>query len=378
VSESRRGLGLRALALGAGALFALALAEAALRVLRPERLATIEYPCFYEPDAELGFRYRPSASGRVAGHFEIENLAVTNSLGFYDDEPLPAGEASPRILAVGDSFTAAMNVPRGDVWTAVLERRLRASGWPRADVVNLGLDGTGSDVHAALLAREIPRFRPDVVVLAFFANDFGDVLNGKFTRECHRGFVLSYQTPDQRRALASRVDAHLARGWQRFAFERSYLVRLATLASEGPRSLHHIQFAQPSAQELGVDEARRRAREPELERALDALARIARECRCRFVVAPVPAKSELGGSLRVFRERAAGRGFEILEVTPGIERELAARGLAPRDLFFVHDAHLGPLGNELFGAAVAEGLEPGLARLRAGDGAPRAAARPQL
>jgi hypothetical protein len=365
VSSPRRRFGIRALSLIMGTLLALGLGEALLRIARPERLATIEYPCFYEPDPELGFRYRPNASGRVAGHFEIENVAVTNSLGFYDDEPLAAGAASPRILAVGDSFTAAMNVPRSAVWTAVLERRLRASGWPQADVVNLGIDGTGTDVHAALIERELPRFRPDVVVLAFFGNDFADVLNGRFARECHRGFVLSYQSEAQRGELRARVDAHLAHGLHRFSYAHVYLVRLATLALEGPRSLHHIQFVQPSAAELGVDAASRRQREPALERALAALERSARDCGCRFVVAPVPAKAGLAGSLRVFRERAAGRSFEILDVAPVIQRALDERGLALEDLFFEHDAHLDALGNELFGAAVFELLAPGLARSRA-------------
>ena len=369
MSNPARGYGLRALSLSAGALLALGLGEALLRVARPERLATIEYPCFYEPDATLGFHYRSNASGRVAGHFEIENLAVTNSLGFYDDEPLPAGEASPRILAVGDSFTAAMNVPRGEVWTAVLERQLREAGWPRADVVNLGLDGTGTDVHAALIARELPRLRPDVVVLAFFGNDFADVLNGRFERECYRGWVLSYQSQRQRGALRARVDAHLTHGLHRFLFDHLYLARLLTLAIEGPRSLHHVQFVQPSAAELGIDATTRRRRASALDRALDDLERIARSCRCRFVVAPVPAKVGLAGSLQVFRGRTPGRAFEILDVAPVMQRMLDERGLALPDLFFVHDAHLDPLGNELFGRAVFELLAPGLSR-------PRAAAPP--
>ncbi len=365
-----RGRWLRALSLLAGAAFALGLGEAWLRVARPEQLARIEYPCFYEPDAALGFRYQPNASGRVAGHFEIENVAVTNSLGFYDDEPLAAGAANPRILAVGDSFTAAMNVPRSEVWTGVLERRLRAAGWPSADVVNLGIDGTGTDVHAALIERELSRFAPDIVVLAFFGNDFTDVLNGRFERECHRGWVLAYQNQGQRRALRARVDAHLAHSLHRFLFDHVFLVRLLTLAVEGGRSLHHIQFVQPSAAELGIDDATRQRRAPDLARALSDLERIARSCGCRFVVAPVPAKVGLEGSGEVFRGRTRAGAFEILDVAPVLRRRLDERGLALPDLFFVHDAHLAVLGNELFGEAVFELLEPGLPR-------PHSAAKPK-
>jgi hypothetical protein len=117
---------------------------------------------------------------------------------------------------------------------------------------------------------------------------------------------------------------------------------------------------QPSAAELGIDDAVRRARQPAIERALDALERVARGCDCRFVVAPVPARIGLAGSLDVFRSRTRGRSFEILDVAPLLQRELEARRLTLADLFFVHDAHLNALGNELFGAAVFERLAPGL------------------
>ena len=256
-----------------------------------------------------------------------------------------------------------MNVPRSAVWTAVLERRLREAGWPQADVVNLGLDGTGTDVHAALLERELPRLRPDVVVLAFFGNDFDDVLNGRFERECYRGWVLSYQSERQRDELRARVDAHLTHGVHRFWFDQLYLVRLLTLAVEGPRSLYHIQFVQPSAAELGVDDAVRRGREPAIERALDALERIARSCDCRFVVAPVPAKAGLAGSLEVFRSRTARpRVRDPRRCARARSASSDERRLALPDLFFVHDAHLNALGNELFGAAVFELLAPELPR----------------
>ena len=114
----QRGFQLAALLLGVVA--ALLLGELALRLARPAGLSRILYPCFYEPDPHWGFRYRPNARGVVAGHFEIHNEVETNSLGFYDDEPLASEAVGLRVLAVGDSFTAAMNVPKSQVWTSVL------------------------------------------------------------------------------------------------------------------------------------------------------------------------------------------------------------------------------------------------------------------
>ena len=172
-----------------------------------------------------------------------------------------------------------MNVPRDAVWTAVLERELRARGFPSADVVNLGLDGSGTDVHVELIRQYVPRFEPQVVVLAFFANDFQDTLNGRFERECYRDYVLSYQTPAQRDSLRERVDAHQAKRLQRFAVSHSYLARLVQLAAADPLDPHHIEFLQPRASELGITEALRKSRRPQLARALGDLEQLARSCR---------------------------------------------------------------------------------------------------
>ena len=98
---------LRTAGLGlAASVLALGLGEMALRVLEPPAASIIDYPCIYAPDERFGFRYQPSAVGRVAGHFEIDNTVQMNSLGFHDAEPLPPGTSDWVVFAVGDSFTA--------------------------------------------------------------------------------------------------------------------------------------------------------------------------------------------------------------------------------------------------------------------------------
>ena len=335
---------------------ALAAAEFFLRWLEPPAASRILYPCVYEPDAELGFRYRAGASGRVAGHFEIDNPVELNSLGFYDAEPLDADEVDLRVLAVGDSFTAAMNVPRPDVWTAVLESELRRHGHPRADVVNLGIDGTGSDVHLALLRRYVPRFRPDVAIVAFFANDVDDVLDGRFARECHAGYVLAYQTRAQRDALRARVDAHLERSALRWAFERSYLVRLALNLAQGPHNLFRLGFVAPRRAELERGPRVLARRRLALRRSFEGLEALGRDCACRLLIVPVPARRDLAASLRVLQSQIGSLELEVVDVLPHMVRALERDGRAPSDLFFVHDNHLNAYGNRLFGWAVARAL----------------------
>jgi lysophospholipase L1-like esterase len=350
-APTQRGIPL--LALLAGTALALAGGEALLRFLRPPQLAIVRYPCIYRPDPELGFRYVPGSSGRVAAHFEIDNPVAINSQGFYDDEPA-LGDPPLRVLAAGDSFTAAMNVPIDRVWTSVAERALREAGRAGADVVNLGIDGTGTDVHAALLRESAERFAPDAIVLAFFANDVEDVLRGRFERECHSGFVLSYQTPAQRDALRARIDAHRDRRIPILLYQSSYLVRLASAPFLPRSSPFRMEFQQPARAELG--EPDRAAGRERLRAALADFEALAAACGCRVLVAPVPPRSDPRGSLAMWGRIAGGLSLEVVDVLPALERALAARGLRHADLYFEHDNHLNALGNELYGRAVAEAL----------------------
>jgi lysophospholipase L1-like esterase len=352
----RRGFQLTALLLGVAA--AGLLGEALLRFVRPPALSAIRYPCFYEPDAELGFRYRPHAHGVVAGHFEIDNEVATNSLGFYDDEPLAPDEVGLRVLAFGDSFTAALNVPQSEVWTSVLERELRARGRTRADVVNLGLDGTGTDVHLALMREFVPRLRPDVVVLAFFANDFGDVLNGRFERECYRDYVLSYQSAAQRAGLRARVDAHLEGRLRRWLHDHVYLARLLAAPFLPPLNPYRIQFLQPRRSELAIDDALRAQRRTEWDRTLTDLEALAAACACRLLVAPVPPRSQADGSLAMWHRQAGARALEVVDLLPAMQALARESGLAHPDLYFEHDNHLNTVGNAIYARALANHLEP--------------------
>ncbi len=348
-----RSLATAGLALAASVL-ALGLAESTLRVLAPPAASIIDYPCIYSPDERFGFRYRPGAVGHVAGHFEIDNTVQMNSLGFHDAEPLPPGASDLVVLAVGDSFTAGLNLPRDQVWTAVLERELRALGFASADVINLGLDGTGTDVHLDLLRAHAPAFPPRVVIVAFYANDPDDVAHGRFTRECHRGYVLSYQSELQRAVLEQRVDDHLERRLAGWAFDHSYGVRLVVHALQGPLNLFRLRFVQTRRADLGIDEARVREQAAQLRAAFAGLEAFARECDCRVVIAPVPPRRSLDGSRRVLGRWLGDAALPVVDVVPAMERMLAEDGRTPADLFWVHDNHLNAYGNRLFARALAQ------------------------
>src|SRR5204863_7405009 len=80
-----------------------------------------------------------------------------------------------RVLALGDSHTQGYEARQDATFSAVLERYLRRHG-VRAEVLNTGVSGFSTAEELAFLENEGYRYQPDVVVLAFYANDFEDNL----------------------------------------------------------------------------------------------------------------------------------------------------------------------------------------------------------
>ncbi len=153
-----------------GILVALAALEGGLRVqyrLLPPPLE--EEHRFWQYDPLLGWAKTPDAEGSFVG-YEFRTHVKINSHGLRDDEfprEKPAGEY--RILALGDSFTVELEVEKEQAWTEVLEELL---GTERAvQVINAGTRGYGSDQELLFLREQGLKYAPDLVVVAFFAND---------------------------------------------------------------------------------------------------------------------------------------------------------------------------------------------------------------
>jgi lysophospholipase L1-like esterase len=342
-----------------GLLASAGIGEAALRWVRPRAASEIHQPEIYEEDVLLGFRYRAGATGRVRRSFEIDERVRINSGGFPGPEPAAERGPGPRIAVVGDSFTAALYLDSPRRWLRVLERELRRRGLAGAELVNLGLDGTGTDVHLDIVRREWSRLRPDAVLLAFYGNDVEDVEHGRFRREGHRGYVLAYQTDSQRGELRRQVDGfedHPLAGLLHRSFDHSYLVRAIVFALGGEHNLLRVNFRRPRLAEVLAARRERGATAPPLSAVFDDFDSLAEELGFALYVAPVPAKVDLHGSARMLARHVPRLDARLIDANPRIERELARRGLEAMDLFWRHDNHLNALGNEVFGRALAKPL----------------------
>ncbi|MCX7670732.1 MAG: GDSL-type esterase/lipase family protein, partial [Anaerolineae bacterium] len=83
-----------------------------------------------------------------------------------------------RILLLGDSYVEGLRVPLEQTFGKVLEARLNAgaSASLRYEVINAGVSGWGTDQQLLWWRAEGIKYRPDLVVLAFFpGNDFQNV-----------------------------------------------------------------------------------------------------------------------------------------------------------------------------------------------------------
>lgn len=81
----------------------------------------------------------------------------------------PAAPSAPRIVALGDSLTAGLGLPREDAYPAVLQRKLKEAGHG-FEVINAGVSG---DTSADGLRRANWALEGDVrlLILALGAND---------------------------------------------------------------------------------------------------------------------------------------------------------------------------------------------------------------
>jgi len=110
---------------------------------------------------------------------------------------LPAHAASPVILVMGDSLSAAygMNVREG--WVSLLEQRLQKQGYPHT-VVNASISGETTAGGRTRLPPLLARHRPAIVILELGPNDGLRGLSLSQTRDNLAAMIEATQTANAR------------------------------------------------------------------------------------------------------------------------------------------------------------------------------------
>lgn len=125
-------------------------------------------------DQEVGYRYKPDhvwmggfvQNGRLLG---CNSQSRTDARGNMGSSGAGYDDAEVKVLVFGDSVTAQ---PADNVtYPLLLERALSERLGRRVSVMNLGRDGYGMLQMVDLAVREIPRWKPDLVLINFITDD---------------------------------------------------------------------------------------------------------------------------------------------------------------------------------------------------------------
>ena len=158
---------LRLLLVTISVVVAVVLAELALRATG----FSYYWALYKRPDPARG--WAPPPGTEAWQRLEGRALVQINSAGFRGREH--ATDKPPktlRIAVLGDSFTEAVQVPVEETFWALLEQRLRECTDTRerlVEVINFGVSGYSTAQELLALRTRVSAFRPDLVLLAFFA-----------------------------------------------------------------------------------------------------------------------------------------------------------------------------------------------------------------
>lgn len=147
----------------------------------------------YQADERLIFKFIPgrySVTTRSALNGGETVTHRINSAGFRGDELRPAGEAT-RVVVYGDSFIHAFYTRQEETFVSRLGARLAERLGGDVEAVNAGVSSYGPDQVSLKMQDELPKLRPDLVLVAIFSgNDYGDLLRNKLFRLGQDGALM--------------------------------------------------------------------------------------------------------------------------------------------------------------------------------------------
>jgi len=148
----------------------------------------------YHTDAQYGqFTLRKIRPNSVFWHtspdgkwkFTINKRGLRNDKDFEYEK----AEGTIRIISLGDSHTQGYESRQDLTFSAIMEKYLNAHGH-KAEVINAGISGFSSAEELLYLENEGIKYKPDFVVLGFFANDFQDNIKANFFKLEENGNLL--------------------------------------------------------------------------------------------------------------------------------------------------------------------------------------------
>ncbi|RYD70579.1 MAG: hypothetical protein EOP84_26450 [Verrucomicrobiaceae bacterium] len=154
---------------------ALGVAELATRLIWGR--SVVLFPRFHTEATYGPYQLRRLEPSTTFSHTSADGTwkFTTNAQGFRDTEDYAyeKPDGVRRVLCLGDSQTQGFEARQDRIFPAVIERRLQRMGY-QVEVLNTGISGFGTSEELAFFENEGIRYKPDVVVLAWYINDFND------------------------------------------------------------------------------------------------------------------------------------------------------------------------------------------------------------
>ncbi len=161
-------------------LFTLALLEIAARLLH------LGSGGFWEPNQTYGWQNIPNASGWESCYGECEVYVEINPQGLRDVvHPYEKPAGVTRILFLGDSMTAGLQVPLEATFVKVMEQRLNGGDAGEWETINAAVNAFGTDNELIFFREEASKYEPDIVVLSIYLAN--DIYNNHYQLETRLG-----------------------------------------------------------------------------------------------------------------------------------------------------------------------------------------------
>ena len=142
-------------------------------------------------DSVLGVRFIESKRGLSQGTCYQATVRINPQGWRTPDFTQMKPDGVFRVLVLGDSFMAGLQVNDEEIFSSVLRRRLNAAGLgKRVEVITFGVPSWGTDQQYLALRQYGLKLNPDLVVVAFYAqNDVAE------TDLMLRSFTNTYPKP---------------------------------------------------------------------------------------------------------------------------------------------------------------------------------------
>jgi hypothetical protein len=304
---------------------------------------------------------RPANSHHVVvssfGEFRVD--VRINSDNLRDVErPVAKPSEVTRIAVLGDSMVEGIQVPLEETFAKRLEGLLLLETGRKHDVINAGISSNSATAEYLLLKHKIVKYRPDVVILAFFPADVSD--DDKYRID----FIFdSSGVPVTRAPRAESVSRSIF--WPLVAYSR-----VLRFFVENVMTLEESQASDLAVSVMRTDYTARELQAWNLTKtAIRATRDLAVSHGARFVLLalpyPIQVSPEEGGvsasrmppalgsstqPQQVLWQFARDEGIVYLDVLPTLRESRTAR------LYFAHDQHLTSWGHQVIAKALASFL----------------------